>query len=119
MPAFLPLFAEPPLEGLVGKSEEEEEVEGDDCGGGISECHAAAIADVARERLLRAPRPAEADEFSAPSWPVSFDAFIKLAMLAPMLEGMSEYESSTNFDNHSSSAASSLYNFTATKIIIR
>lgn len=90
MPVFLPRFAEPPLEGLVGKSEEEEEVEGDDCGGGISECHAAAIADVALERLLRAPRPAEADEFSAPSWLVSFDAFILLAMLAPMLEGMSE-----------------------------
>jgi hypothetical protein len=76
MTVFLPRFAELPLEGLVGKSEEEEDDEGDDCDGGINACHAAATADVARERLLRAPRPAEADEFSAPSWLASFDAFI-------------------------------------------
>lgn len=39
--------------------DEQDEEEGDDCEGGrgIRECHAAAAAALARDRLLRAPRP--------------------------------------------------------------
>jgi hypothetical protein len=45
-----------------GKSEDEQDDDGDDCdaGRGTRECHAAAAAAVARDLLLRAPRPGAA-----------------------------------------------------------